>query len=357
MERKPRNYWNYETCKEAASNCKNRGEFWEKYSTAASLSSKNEWLNDFFQSNTKKPANYWNYEHCYEEAKKYKLYTQFRDESFTVYDKCVKNDWIKSFVWLDDNRKKYDKMSKIHKIYAYIFDDFNTAYIGRTIQIKQRHYSHTRSKKTKKDSVKEFIDENNITNINLPIILEDELTMNESKTREQYWIDRYAEMGYIMLNKVKGGSVGGIAKKWTKEACYQEAKKYNTKIDFYKNSNSAWVSARKNNWLEEYTWLKSKKQNVWTYDICYEKAKECNSLMEFRKKYPQGYRKAYLKKWTDDYIWLNKKKRDYWNEEVLKELISKYSSKKEFKKCEPNAWFALSRNKWYHLWSNLNTKN
>lgn len=356
MERKPRNYWNYNTCKEAALNCKSRGEFWEKYSCAATLSSKNGWLDDFFRPNTSKPANYWDYKHCYEEAKKYELYSQFRDESFTVYDKCMKNGWIKDFIWLKDNRKKYDEASKIHKIYVYVFNDFNTAYVGRTIQIKQRHYLHTRSKKAKKDSVKEFIDENSITNVSFPIILEDKLTMNESKIREQYWIERYTEMGYRMLNKVKGGSVGGIATKWTEEACYQEAKKYNTKIDFYKNSNSAWVSARKNNWLKEYTWLDSKKRNVWTYDICYEKAKECATLIEFRKKYPQGYRKAYLKKWTNDYVWFNKRKRDYWTEEVIGELISTYTSKKDFKKNEPNAWFAMSRHKWYHLWNELGVK-
>lgn len=355
MERRPRNYWNYNTCKEAALNCKNRGEYWDKYSTAAILASKNNWLDEFFGINTKKPTSYWDYNHCYDEAKKYKLYTQFRDESFTVYDKCMKNGWIKSFAWLEDNRRKYDETSKIHKIYVYVFDEFNAAYVGRTIQMKQRHYFHTKSKKAKKDSVKQFIDDNNIKVINLPTILEDNLTMNESKIREQYWIDRYAEMGYKMLNKVKGGSVGGIARKWTQESCYQEAKKYNSKIEFYKNSNGAWVSARKNNWLKEYTWLKSKKQNVWTYEICYEKAKECKSLIEFRKKYPQGYRKAYLKKWTNDYVWFNKKKRNYYTEEVIGKLISKYKSKKEFKKNETNAWYAMSRKKWYYLWNKLGT--
>ena len=31
IKKKNRNHWNYETCKEAASICKSRGEFWDKY--------------------------------------------------------------------------------------------------------------------------------------------------------------------------------------------------------------------------------------------------------------------------------------------------------------------------------------
>ena len=43
-----RNYWNYETCKDAAKECKTRTEFAKKYDTAYRLSLKNKWIEEFY---------------------------------------------------------------------------------------------------------------------------------------------------------------------------------------------------------------------------------------------------------------------------------------------------------------------
>ena len=341
IKKKNRNYWNYETCKEAASICKSRGEFWDKYSRAATLSSKNNWLDDFFQPNLKKPRGYWTYETCFEEAKKYNLYTTFRDESFTVYDKCMKNGWIKDFTWLFDNRNKYDKTSRIHKIYVYVFDMFNAAYVGRTIQIKQRHYTHTKG--GKKDGLKDFITKHEIKNVDLPTILENNLTLEESKIKEQYWMDKYKDKGYELINKVKGGSIGGIATKWDRNNCYKEALKYTKRMDFYVNSPSAWVSARKNNWIRDYFWLNkpNKPKGYWNnYDNCYKAAKECNSKVEFEKKYLRGYTISRKMGWIKDYYWFkrpsshNKK----WTEETCRKEAMKYATKKDFREKSIGAY-------------------
>ena len=302
-----KNKWNYETCKEAAIKCKTRGEFWKKYSAAARKSSVNEWLDDFFYKNTSKPSGYWTKENCIEESKKYKYYTDFRDKSYSAYYKCIKNDWIKHFNWLIDNRKKYDETSRIHIVYVYIFKELNYAYVGRTIQLKQRHYAHTK-KVNSNDSVMIFIKKHNLTNIDMPLILEEKLTLSESKEKEEYWINEYKEKGYNMINKVKGGSIGGLAVKWTKEKCFDEAKKYKRKIDFYKKSQSAWIAAKKNGWLKDYVWLTSTKngKNYWTYDKCLECAKKSTSKKDFEKNYFQAYRKARLAGWLKDYTWFKR---------------------------------------------------
>ena len=358
MNRKPRNYWNYNTCKEAALSCKNRGEFWNSFNTAAILSSKNKWLDDFFPPNSKKPSGYWTFEKCAEESKKYKYYTEFRDNSFTVYNKCKKNGWIKSFTWLVNNLKKYDLVAPIHLIYSYEFVELKYAYVGRTIQLSQRDYTHKHPKNGKKDSVLEFCEENGLK-FQEPIKLEEELTLTESKIREKYWCDVYEKRGFKLINKAKTGehysSVGGIATKWDKEACYNEAKKYTKKIDFYKGSNSAWISARKHGWLDSYTWLISRKKKHWTYDKCLNAAKTCSKLTEFRSKFPQAYRKAAKNKWVNDYKWLERE-RKFWSENEIKELISNCSSKAEFKKKYYKAWCSMANNKWYYLWDYLELK-
>lgn len=355
MNKKIRNCWNYETCKKAALKCKNRSEFWKNFSAAATLCSKNNWLNDFFPPNTKKPSGYWTFEKCAEESKKYKYYTEFRDNSFTVYNKCKKNGWIKSFIWLVNNLKKYDLISPIHLVYSYEFSELGYVYVGRTFQLAQRDYTHKHPKNNKKDGVFEFCKENEVK-FPEPIILEEKLTLTESKIKEKYWCDIYEKKGFKLINKAKTGerysSVGGIATKWDKEACYNEAKKYTRKIDFYKKSNSAWVSARKHGWLSSYDWLLSKKKNIWTYNECLNAAKSCSKLTEFREKFPQAYRKAANKKWVASYDWLYRE-RKFWTEEEIKTLISNCSSKVEFKKKHPKAWHILANHKWYHLWDLL----
>ena len=44
-------------------------------------------------------------------------------------------------------------------------------------------------------------------------------------------------------------------RKWVYETCYEEAKKYNSKSDFRKETNRAYEVARENGWLNDYTWF------------------------------------------------------------------------------------------------------
>jgi len=52
--------------------------------------------------------------------------------------------------------------------------------------------------------------------------------------------------------KVKKAALeSGVTIKWTKEKCLEEALKYSRKVDFQKNSGSAYQISYKNDWLEE----------------------------------------------------------------------------------------------------------
>jgi hypothetical protein len=44
-------------------------------------------------------------------------------------------------------------------------------------------------------------------------------------------------------------------RKWTREACLMEAKKYKSKVEYMKNNSPAYASSLKNGWLTDYTWF------------------------------------------------------------------------------------------------------
>lgn len=104
---------------------------------------------------------------------------------------------------------------------------------------------------------------------------------------------------------------------WNYDACYEEAKKYNSKVAFKTNSNTAYQQARKNGWLKEYTWfirpkrdyssMKGKKPHnfKWDYNACCDEAKKYHSRTEFMKGGHGAYDVARRNKWLDDYYWFD----------------------------------------------------
>ena len=100
---------------------------------------------------------------------------------------------------------------------------------------------------------------------------------------------------------------------WTKDKCLEESKKYETTRDFQKLSSGAYDAARKNGWLKNYTWLKmyavvvlNKLPNgYWSYEKCYQEALKYKSKKEFAINSCSAYDSAYRHGWLDDYFWLN----------------------------------------------------
>lgn len=91
-------------------------------------------------------------------------------------------------------------------IYIYIWEEFNTVYIGRTVNPKGRHYQH---KHRESEKTYQFSRENHIEHPKM-IIIENDLSLEEGIEREKYWINYYREeSSYNVLNKSCGGQVGG----------------------------------------------------------------------------------------------------------------------------------------------------
>lgn len=248
--RQNNNYWNKERCYDEAKKYKSRGEFVKENQSAYNSALKNKWLDSYTWFSESASAKKWDYESCLEESKKYKTRTDFYKGNNSAYKVSCENKWLDKFTWLENpiNSEKQDC------IYAYEFKELNSVYIGRTLEYrkKDRDWEHLYDRK---DSVCKFAYENKVKVPN-PIYLEEHITVKEGSKREQIWIDKYRNDGWILINKKAGGSVGGLGRgKWNYETCYNEALKYKRVSDFAKGSPGAYLKSIKNKWRNDYTWL------------------------------------------------------------------------------------------------------
>lgn len=300
----------------------------------------------------KKPNGYWNnYQNCYEEALKYKSRGEFGNGNETAYKKSLKNKWIDNFYWLED--KRFDLINdKIDCVYAYEFQEQKSVYIGRTLMRlkKRRDLDHMF---LEKDTVHIYAKENDLQ-IPEPKYIEENLTIKQGRDRECFWIDEYKRLGWNVLNKTKGGSIGRIGhrfSKYTYETCYELAKNCHSKKEFEKYNASAYNIAYKNKWLDDYIWFisYSKPRGYWNYEHCYEEAKKYSTLTEFKKNNNAAYQQARKNNWIQDYIWIKRKyaPKGFWcNYENCYNEAKKYKRISEFINNSNAAYLHAKENGW-----------
>lgn len=141
---------------------------------------------------------------------------------------------------------------------------------------------------------------------------------------------------------------------WTYDKCLEEAKKYKSRSEFEygKGSGTAYRIARKNGWIKDYTWFIEKQHpnGYWTYERCYTEAKKHKSRTEFM--YAKGGNTAYVvarkNNWLNDYTWLKNspKPKGYWTYERCKAEALKYKTRTQFKLGNGSAYAFSIRNKW-----------
>ena len=337
---KPMGYWNYETCYEEAKKYESRGEFSVKCVSAYDVSRKNEWLDDYTWFVEKKKRNYWTYETCYKEALKYQTKKEFRENNSSAYSIAYKKKWMCNFTWLTNTLSS----KKEYVVYYYKDEETNSIYVGLTNNIKRRHKEHCNG--FLKHGVKTFDIVNKYffsigKKIPEPVILKKDIYAKEAQEFEKKYVNLYKEQGLNVLNLAKPGSLGGYGK-WNYETCYEEAKKYESRGEFAVKCVGAYDVARKNEWLDDYTWFVELHHN-WTEEECYKEALKHKTLKEFRKKSPSVYNIARKKKWLNQYTWL--KKRFVWTEEKCYKEAKKYTSIIYFIKNASGAYQFAKKNK------------
>lgn len=328
-----KNYWTEEDCKKEAMKYEYLSDFINKSNGAYIAALKHNWIGQYdFLKRNRKPRNYWTYETCYNTAKEYTNLTDFAKNHPSAYHKILKNKWMDDLYWLKDDRVDIIT-GKIDLVYAYEFIKLKSVYVGRTLmrRKKARDKEHIFEED---DAVCSFAKANNISVPEMKI-LESDLTIKESTKKEAFYIDKYKNDGWNILNKAKAGSVGTIGKgNWTKSKCYKEALKYKTQQEFRKNSFRAYEYARKNDLLKLYDWLDNKRtrkrDSIYTFEICYSLAKECSYIADFEKKNPQAYRISKRNKWLEKFTWFKNGRYVRWENDKIHTYESCYNEAKKY---------------------------
>jgi len=234
---------------------------------------------------------YWTKDKCRELAFKCKSRTEFHEKYRAAFDASSKNGWLDKIC---SHMKATDKKKRC--VYAYEFDD-KSAYIGLTYNIKNRHSRHLHN-------IKSPVRLKNDKNINFNLKkLTKHIDVKNAKIKENYYVEKYKNDGWKILNKAKTGSIGGITIKWTKDKCKEKALKCKTKSEFYEKYSSASGSALKNGWMDEiclHMNHPTKQRGYWNnYENCINEAILQKTRNKFRKNSPGAFKSSIRNGWKE----------------------------------------------------------
>ena len=181
-------------------------------------------------------------------------------------------------------------------IYAYEFpnvDGKNYVYVGLTDHIPQRDLVHGR-----KGAVYAFCKKHNLERPK-PIQLTEYIDKEKAKEQEGIQLSQYVAKGWIPLNRVKTGSLGGHLANdgFTFEECKGVGLKYNKRSEWKKNDYPTYYIASKRGWIDDILKQSERfgnaKQRYWTEERIAEKALKFESRKEFQKNEPSAYARAW----------------------------------------------------------------
>ena len=88
---------------------------------------------------------------------------------------------------------------------------------------------------------------------------------------------------------------------WTEKTCKEEAKKYKTRAEFYKESPAAYNAAYRLDILEKICdHMKWTKEGRWSREGCLVEALKYDVMMDFRKNSPSAYHVAKANGWLHE---------------------------------------------------------
>ena len=347
---KPR-VWSKEAVFAFAKQFETKTEFRKANKGAYNVAWKNGWLEemDWLDTSVREP---YTKEEVLTIARQYTTKNDFRKAVPNVYNIAQKKGWLEDITWFV-TAQKYDRHN--YCIYVYTDEGKKVAYVGLTVDKKRRHYNHStgydKGGKVTKSPVYQYFQSIGKPVPN-PIYLEERLSASEAREKEHDWLMKYQEMGYILLNKGKTGagigSLGSAAIKWTKPKVFKEARKYQSRSEFAIKCVGAYTVAIRRGWIEQMTWMKEKWSHPtpkWTKEAVFEESKKYSSRREFEDNASSAYSKALQKGWLDNMPWLELKRKSWTREDVFEES-RKYNSRSSFSEGSPGAYHIARREKW-----------
>ena len=137
---------------------------------------------------------------------------------------------------------------------------------------------------------------------------------------------------------------------WTFDNCLEDALKFKSKIEWQKNSNSAYNAARFNGWLNDCCMHMMKLRNddnYWTKEKCLESALKYQTREEWKQNESAALGAALKHKWYYECTVHMQKLRGFWTKELCLESALKYQTLKEWETNDKKSFEASQNNGWY----------
>ena len=174
-------------------------------------------------------------------AKKFNTRKEWKDQSLTTYNFAYRHGFLEECCM---HMERLGSMS--HRcIYIIKIPTEISAYVGLTFNYKKRIIEHLNTERFKKFIHlygKESIKAEQAT---------DYLDKDSAANMENYFINLLEEQGWKMLNKMKGGGLGGKQPKWTEETILKNILNYNSYKEWAKSESGAYAAALDLNIIEK----------------------------------------------------------------------------------------------------------
>lgn len=102
---------------------------------------------------------------------------------------------------------------------------------------------------------------------------------------------------------------------WKYDTCFEEAKKYHSRVEMLRANKTAYNVAYKNGYISDYTWFKStaelhreanKNRAKWTFEKCKECALQYSNRQDFKFNCKSAFNASVRYKWIKEFDWLKK---------------------------------------------------
>ncbi len=262
-------------------------------------------------------------EKAFEEAKKYDSKKNFKKYCYGTYAFLYRQKL------LNEACNHMKKLGNKKFRYVYTIELDNIVYVGLTMDPNSRFSEHSANGM---DKVKDLI------NKGAKMILKTELLPAEmAAIKEGEILKEYKNKGYIILNRKATGGLGGGKIIWNEEAIIKEAKKYETRKEFFKKSNGAYQAAVKLN-IREQACAHMKIRQTWTKEKILYCSKKCKSIEEFRINYPHAYSAASYYKYLSEITKYMIRGKIHWTNEEICFEAGKYKKRIDFYKKSRNIY-------------------
>lgn len=339
---KPETYTN-EEIRSIAKKYKTRDEFHKKDAGAYLAAHRRGILDDVcsHMEELRRPKGFYNKGYCHAIALGYKTRTEFQKGNRSAYNRAFNEGWLDDICGHMEIENKWNQ----RLVYVYTFAD-GYAYVGLTDDIKRRKNEHLHKYTHKKLSP--VLRHHRETGLNYEYKeLTGWLDAETAAKVEDDYIKKYKAEGWKMLNRMRGGGLGGNVRKEHKaKAIHTIVSRYEYVEDFRESEPEVYEELCNSRQFSKYcSGLKRKKKQpgYWTLERAIDVIPECETRRIFNKRYCQAYRMVKAAGLLTEYYPEKAKPKCKWTLENCATAARYCKTKAEFRKKYHRAYERLQK--------------